>query len=110
MLNEIRKELNNLASFFLIGVIVAGLLALAGCAGLGFAGMSADQITAASKDKSSSSGCSSFTGAGGKAVAAFTNTDKGTLNSGGGTVTIECDGVKITFTDSGKAPAPKAAP
>lgn len=89
-------------------------LAVVGCAGFGMGGMSADQISAASKDKSSSAGCTQYIGTGGSFIAAYTNTDKGTLNSGGGTVTIKCGPVDFTFTDAGKAgataPVPPVAP
>jgi len=89
-------------------ILAAPFLAftIAGCAGMGMGGMSADQIAAASKDKSSSAGCSYYTGTGGQFVAAFTNTDKGTLNTGGGAVVIKCGGIEFNFTDAGKAPAP----
>lgn len=83
--------------------LIAVLLPLAGCAGFGMGGLSADQIAAAGKDKSSSAGCSYYTGTGGQFVAAFTNTDKGTLNTGGGSVKIKCGNIEFDFTDAGKA-------
>jgi len=91
-------------------IAIIGVLLLAGCAGFGMGGMSADQIVAASKDKSSSAGCTYYTGAGGQFVAAYTNTDKGSLNTGGGTVRIKCGGIEFELQDSGKAAAPKPAP
>ena len=95
-----------------IVIAFAAASMLAGCAGFGMGGMNADQIAAASKDKSSSAGCTQYVGTGGSFIAAYTNTDKGTLNSGGGTVTIKCGPVDFTFTDAGKAAptAPKATP
>ena len=89
--------------------LVSMLSFLTGCAGFGMGGMSADQIAAASKDKSSSAGCTQYIGTGGSFIAAYTNTDKGTLNTGGGSVTIKCGPVDFTFTDSGKS-TPKTTP
>jgi len=84
---------------------------LAGCAGFGMGGMNADQIAAASKDKSSSAGCTQYVGTGGSFIAAYTNTDKGTVGTGGGTVTIKCGAIDFQFIDAGKAStAPKVTP
>ena len=83
------------------------LFLLVGCGAMGgtMGGMNAEQIAAASKDKSSSAGCTQYTGTGGSFVAAYTNTDKGTVGTGGGTVNIKCGSIDFTFTDAGKAPA-----
>lgn len=65
-------------------------------------GMTAEQITAAVKDKSSMASCTDFTGAGGKFSVLIVNNDK-TFNTGGGETTVKCAGGEVTFKDSGRA-------
>lgn len=77
---------------------------LAGCAGFGMGGMSAEQIAAAAKDKSSAAGCTQYTGTGGQFNAMFVNNDR-TFGTGGGKTTIKCGAAEVTFEDAGKAPA-----
>lgn len=77
---------------------------LSGCAGFGMGGMSADQINAVAKDKSSAVACTSFTGMGGQFQVMYVNNDK-TFQTGGGTTAVECGGGKVTFQDAGKLPA-----
>lgn len=89
----------------LLAVFVA--VALGGCVGMGMGGMSAEQIAAAAKDKSSAAGCTTYTGTGGQFQAMFVNNDK-TFGTGGGKTTVKCGAAEVTFEDSGKSP--KAAP
>jgi hypothetical protein len=91
-------------------IIAVSFLAflVTGCAGFGMGGMSAAEITAAIKDKSSSAVCTEYIGTGGKFTALYTNTDKSTLQTGGGSTTVKCGDAEVTFTDSGKGQ--KAAP
>ena len=85
-------------------IIVAGcILGVTGCAGLGFmGGMSAEQIAAAVKDKSSMASCTDYTGAGGQFRVMIVNNDK-TFNTGGGETAVECGAAKVTFRDAGKS-------
>lgn len=75
---------------------------LAGCAGLGanFNSMTADQIAAATKDKSASASCIQFTGTGGQFSALHMNNDKGTIAAG--SATLKCGSAEATFTEAGK--------
>lgn len=75
---------------------------LSGCAGFGMGGLSADQINAAVKDKSSAVACTSFVGTGGQFQVMYVNNDK-TFGTGGGETTVKCGGGEVTFKDSGKA-------
>lgn len=77
-------------------------LGLSGCAGFGMGGLSADQINAAVKDKSSAVACTSFVGTGGQFQVMYVNNDK-TFNTGGGETTVKCGGGEVTFKDAGKA-------
>lgn len=88
-------------------IIFAVFLLLAtGCAALGgMGGMSAEQIAAAAKDKSSAAGCTTYTGAGGQFQAMFVNNDK-TFGTGGGKTTVKCGSAEVIFEDSGKASKP----
>lgn len=91
-------------------VIVVILPLLSACVGMGMGGMSAEQIAAAAKDKSSAAGCTTYTGAGGQFQAMFVNNDK-TFNTGGGKTTVKCGAAEVTFEDAGKAPSvPKPQP
>jgi hypothetical protein len=90
-------------------VVLAALAAfvLVGCAGLGgvgssFQGLSAEQINAAVKDKSSAAACLKFTGTGGQIETMIVNQDK-TYGTGGGRTIMECGSAKVTFEDAGKA-------
>lgn len=93
----------------LIVMVLVG--SLSGCAGFGMGGMSADQITAAAKDKSSAVGCTSYTGTGGQFQAMFVNNDQ-TFHTGGGETTVKCGVAEVTFKDAGNVvkPAPVAIP
>jgi hypothetical protein len=66
-------------------VALALLSSLAGaCASLGFTpylGMDAEQIAAATKDKSAAAGCTSAKGAGYSITTVYVNSDKGLLSS-----------------------------
>lgn len=84
-------------SLFLVVAIL-----LTGCAGFGMGGLSAEQINAAVKDKSSAVACTTFTGTGGQFQVMFVNNDK-TFNTGGGTTTVKCGTGEVTFHDAGKA-------
>jgi len=86
-------------------VLACVIAATAGCAGLGMGGMSADQITAAAKDKASAVGCTMYTGAGGQFHAMFLNQDK-TFSTGGGETTVKCGAAEVTFKDAGRAASP----
>lgn len=87
-------------------LIASSAVLLSACAGLGMGGMSAEQIAAAAKDKSSAAGCTQYTGTGGQFSAMFVNNDR-TFGTGGGKTTIKCGTAEVTFEDSGKAPAVK---
>jgi len=89
--------------------VVPLVIALGGCAGFGMGGLSADQINAAVKDKSSAVACTSFVGTGGQFQVMYVNNDK-TFNTGGGETTVKCAGGEVTFKDSGKAPNTPVAP
>ncbi len=90
-------------------------LTLAGCSGMGGFGngvngsMTAEQISAAVKDKSSAAACMRYTGPGGQVETLFVNNDK-TFGTGGGETTIDCGSAKVTFKDSGKAAAVPKVP
>lgn len=84
-------------------LLLAVSIALSGCAG--FSGMSASEIAAASKDKSASAYCMTFTGAGGQVQTLYVNTDKSTIASGRST--LKCGNAEATFEDAGKPVAPK---
>lgn len=92
---------NQLAVVALMGTL------LSGCAGFGMGGMSADQITAAAKDKSSAVGCTSYTGTGGQFQAMFVNNDQ-TFHTGGGETTVKCGSAEVTFKDAGNVVKPAA--
>lgn len=78
---------------------------MVGCANLGMmGGMSAEQITAAVKDKSSMASCTDFTGMGGQFRVMIVNNDK-TFNTGGGETVVKCGAAEVTFKDAGKAAA-----
>lgn len=91
-----------------IALAITLCLLLTACAGFGMGGMSADQLSAMSKDKSSAAGCTQFTGTGGQFTAFYMNNDK-TFNTGGGKTTVQCGAATATFEDSGKS-VPKPAP
>lgn len=76
-------------------------LALAGCSTLGANNMSAEQLTAAAKDKNASAVCATGTGPWGKVTSVFVNVDKASINSGQITVDSEC---KITVSTAKAAP------
>jgi hypothetical protein len=79
------------------------LLTLPACAGLGqnFNSMTADQIAAATKDKSASASCIQFTGTGGQFSALHMNNDKGSIQSG--SASLKCGSAEATFSDAGKS-------
>lgn len=86
---------------------LVGMLALASLQGCGLVppnmgAMSAEQINAATKDKSSAAGCTQYTGTGGQFTALFVNNDK-TFGTAGGKTTIKCGAGEVTFEDAGKA-------
>lgn len=83
-------------------LLFIAVLLLSGCAGFGMGGLSADQINAAVKDKSSAVACTSFVGTGGQFQVMYVNNDK-TFNTGGGETTVKCGGGEVTFKDAGKA-------
>lgn len=88
-----RHELKE--KLMLRGIVLSFLcVVLAGCAGgLGYQGMSPEQITAAVKDKAAGISCVNGVYAGATVSAVFVNVDKG-IPSG---ITIE-QGCKVTFT------------
>jgi len=85
-------------------LVLALVIVMTGCAGFGMGGLSADQINAAVKDKSSAVACTTYTGTGGQFQVMFVNNDK-TFNTGGGTTTVKCGTGEVTFHDAGKSPA-----
>lgn len=78
------------------------VLLLSGCAGFGMGGLSAEQITAAVKDKSSAVACTTFTGTGGQFQVMYVNNDK-TFGTAGGETTVKCGSGEVTFKDAGKS-------
>ncbi len=74
---------------------------LGGCAGM-MGNMSAEQINAAVKDKSSAVACSTYTGTGGQFQIMYVNNDK-TFGTGGGETTVKCGSGEVTFKDAGKS-------
>lgn len=87
---------------FAYAFFIALLALLTGCAGFGMGGLSAEQINAAVKDKSSAVACTTYTGAGGQFQVMYVNNDK-TFGTGGGETTVKCGSGEVTFKDSGKA-------
>ena len=93
-----------------IALVIGISMTVAGCAGLGMmGGMSAEQIAAAVKDKSSMASCTDFTGMGGQFRVMLVNNDK-TFNTGGGETTVECGAAKVIFKDAGKSQPPVITP
>ncbi len=88
-------------------MIVAALL-LGGC-GTMMGQMSADQIAANAKDKSTSYACVRYTGTGGLFESVLGNTDKGVSGTAGGATKLKCGNLEVEVTDAGKA-TPKVAP
>lgn len=89
--------------------LAASVVGLSGCAGFGMGGLSAEQINAAVKDKSSAVACTSFVGTGGQFQVMYVNNDK-TFNTGGGETAVKCGGGEVTFRDAGKAPSTTSTP
>lgn len=89
-------------------IVFALLLLVSGCAGFmqPNAGMNADQITAAAKDKSASVICSTIIGAWGTAKLVTINLDQNSIKDGGVTV----DGEKGCTASITSAAPPRAAP
>ena len=86
-------------------IVLPLVTAMYGCVGMGMGGLSAEQIQAAVKDKSSAVGCTSYTGTGGQFQVMFVNNDK-TFGTGGGETTVKCGAAEVTFKDSGKVATP----
>lgn len=82
-------------------ILAFGLLA--GCAAMG-GNLSAEQIAAASRDKSASAYCLTFTGAGGQVQTLYVNTDKSTISNGKST--LKCGNAEATFEESKPAAKP----
>jgi hypothetical protein len=85
-------------------LLILLIVAISGCAGgLGYQGMTADQISAAVKDKSAGIACVSGKYAGASVNSLFVNTDKGlSVNM---TIDVDC---KATFTSPAPAGSPNA--
>ena len=79
-----------------------GLASLAGCGSM-MGQMSADQIAANAKDKSTSYACVRYTGTGGLFESVLGNTDKGVSGTGGGATKLKCGNLEVEVIDSGKA-------
>ena len=85
------------------------LLLLTGCGSM-MGQMSADQIAANAKDKSTSYACVRYTGTGGLFESVMGNTDKGVSGTAGGETSLECGNLKVIVKDAGKAPTQPSAP
>lgn len=82
--------------------IVLFAVILAGCGSM-MGQMSADQIAANAKDKSTSYACVRYTGTGGLFESVMGNTDKGVAGTAGGETSVECGNLKVIVKDAGKA-------
>lgn len=89
-------------------IAVAALaIAASGCAGLGYNGMKADEINAATKDRSSAFVCTEVFGPWGKGTSFVVNADH-TQGTAGGEMTGKCGGSEFSYKDAGKAaPVPR---
>lgn len=76
-------------------------LLLTGCASM-LGQMSADQIAANAKDKSTSYACTRYTGTGGLFESVMGNTDKGVAGTAGGETSIKCGNLEVIVKDAGK--------
>lgn len=86
--------------------IILALLAttLTGCGTFGASQMSAEQLTAAGKDKNASVVCAVGTGPWGKVVTTYVNVDKSTVLNGSVSVNGEC---QVSFINES---APRSPP
>jgi hypothetical protein len=84
------------------------LLLLTGCGSM-IGQLTADQISANAKDKSTSYACVRYTGTGGLFESVMGNTDKGVSGTAGGETTLKCGNLEVVVKDSGKAASPSKA-
>jgi hypothetical protein len=89
-------------------LIVVAALAMAGCASMGYQGMSPEAITAASKDKSVNAICTVFTGVWGSGKNFYLNVDQRLVENGGVGVTMNPDNCSFQMNNAATVRPPAA--